>query len=121
MSEDRKPWHHDTRSRHERGYDSRWVRRRRLVLARDLGLCQPCARLDRPTNATEVDHIVPKEDGGSDRFDNLQSICDACHAVKNAADNRARLGLSPRVLYDAAGWPIWPVEGGGVKLRNPRP
>ncbi|MBW7903016.1 MAG: HNH endonuclease [Rhodocyclaceae bacterium] len=73
-------------SRHERGYGADWVRRRIVILRRDGGLCQPCLRAGRVTTATQVDHITPKSDGGTDAEDNLQSICADCHAAKTAAE-----------------------------------
>lgn len=57
-----------------------WRRLRRAVLDRDLGLCQikgpRCTRY-----ATEVDHIVPRVDGGA-VFDpaNLRAACKACNS-----------------------------------------
>jgi 5-methylcytosine-specific restriction protein A len=37
--------------------------------------------------ATEVDHITPKREGGKDRWDNLQSLCKACHSKKTAIED----------------------------------
>lgn len=43
------------------------------------------------TKAASVDHVVPKAEGGTDDDDNLQSICEPCHAVKTAQESaRAR-------------------------------
>ncbi len=58
-----------------RGYDARWRRLRRVVLSRQ-PVC-PCG-----SAATEVDHIVPKDAGGDDSFDNLQALCKSCHSSK---------------------------------------
>lgn len=35
-----------------------------------------------------VDHVVPKDEGGSDDDSNLCSLCRSCHARKTAADKR---------------------------------
>ena len=59
-----------------RGYDRRWQRLRRYVLASE-PLCRMCG-----APATEVDHIVPKRLGGTDHPDNLQALCKRCHARK---------------------------------------
>lgn len=75
-------------TRHERGYGSAWTRQRVRILKRDCGLCQPCLRAARVTTATQVDHIVPKGEGGDDSDDNLQAICEPCHTVKTADESR---------------------------------
>jgi 5-methylcytosine-specific restriction enzyme A len=78
-------------SRHERGYGADWARRRVRILKRDCGLCQPCLRNSEVTKATQVDHIVPKAEGGTDDDDNLQAICSPCHTAKTAQESaRAR-------------------------------
>lgn len=55
-------------------------------MTRDSGLCQPCLRAGHVTVARQVDHIVPKCDGGTDDDANLQAICRACHQAKTAAE-----------------------------------
>ena len=87
-------------SRHERGYDYQWVKRRAEVLKRDAYLCQPCLSKGRPTPATEVDHIDPKAQDGSDDYENLQSICTPCHKAKTQAET------SRKTRFGADGWPI---------------
>lgn len=73
-------------SRHERGYGSEWDKKRRLILQRDNGLCQPCLKGGRVSGATQVDHIIPKAEGGTDDDSNLQSICVPCHKAKTATE-----------------------------------
>lgn len=53
-------------------------------------LCAECEREFRVTAASEVDHIVPLADGGADDESNYQSLCEACHKAKTAAENKAR-------------------------------
>ena len=65
-----------------------WRRVRERILKRDSYLCQPCKRQDRLTLATQVDHVIPQFEGGSDEEDNLQGICDPCHEVKTQAEAR---------------------------------
>lgn len=79
----------DKGSRHERGYGAAWERARKIALKRDKFLCIPCLKQGRITPAREVDHITPKEQGGTDDQDNLQSICRPCHADKTSAEGRA--------------------------------
>src|SRR5438067_2500995 len=62
-----------------RGYDHRWQRIRRLVIARD-PLCTLCLAKGRVTPSTEADHIIAKRHGGSDDLDNLRGTCKSCNA-----------------------------------------
>lgn len=64
-----------------RGYCSaRWKKLREYVLAVQ-PLCQwPGCR----AFATEVDHVIPKSDGGADEAGNLQGLCHHHHARKTA-------------------------------------
>lgn len=73
-------------SRHDRGYGAEWEKTRKRILRRDKGLCQPCLQRGRPTPAKQVDHIMPKGEGGTDADDNLQAICIECHKKKTAAE-----------------------------------
>nr|WP_240754574.1 HNH endonuclease signature motif containing protein [Lampropedia aestuarii] len=70
----------------ERGYGSAWRRLREQILRRDLYLCQVCKREGRLTEATEVDHITNKSEGGTDEPKNLQAICTCCHKSKTAME-----------------------------------
>ena len=99
-----------TRSRHERGYGSAWVKTRDRIMVRDKHLCQPCLRKGRPTPATAVDHIKPKAKGGIDDEDNLEATCAPCHAAKTTAEAAEAQGRSirPRTTFDKQGNPIWP-------------
>lgn len=50
-------------------------------------MCEECERRGRLTPAQMVDHIVPINKGGTPLdMDNLQSLCNACHARKSAQD-----------------------------------
>ena len=104
-----KPWHHATQSRHARGYGHQWVKTRKLIIARDGGLCQPCLRTGRPTPFDAVDHIKPKAQGGTDDHDNLECVCNTCHDAKTQREAAAALGheIKPRTQFDAAGRVVW--------------
>ncbi len=98
-------------SAHGRGYGRRWERLRLMVLARQ-PFCNAC---DRGEPGVHVDHIYPKELGGSDDFGNLQALCAACHGRKTALydggfgrpralqieTRRGRLGGNPHNLEAA--------------------
>ena len=63
-----------------------WRKLRAVKLARE-PMCEECARQGRATPAQMVDHIVPINKGGAPLdVDNLQSLCNACHARKSAKD-----------------------------------
>ena len=60
-----------------------WRTVRALVLARDGHACQ--IRLDGCTGtATNVDHIVPRADGGSHDPSNLRAACEHCNKSRGA-------------------------------------
>ena len=100
------PWDHD-KSTTERGYGWKWQKLRIAIMKRDKGLCQPCERVGRYTPATQVDHIKPKAQGGSDDENNLQSICGDCHDEKTAQDNN-------RTVKSSIGVDGWPTPYGGA-------
>ncbi|MBM3940447.1 MAG: HNH endonuclease [SAR202 cluster bacterium] len=66
------------------GYDRQ--RRMRAILARDLHLCRRCGE-----RATEVDHVVPLSQGGTDAPANLQALCRPCHASKGRGGQKVPL------------------------------
>ena len=55
------------------------VRRRYLVLKRDLYTCRMCHGAGV---ALEVDHIIPVSRGGSGKIENLQTLCRDCNRGK---------------------------------------
>lgn len=67
----------------------RWqATRARLQLAQG-SVCRRCGRLWIPER-DQVDHRVPREAGGGDGDENLDLLCDECHAVKTAGEAHAR-------------------------------
>ena len=80
-------WSDRRESASKRGYDWAWQQLRKRILLRDSGLCQLCLALDKITAARDVDHIVPKEEGGTDDDENLQSLCRSCHKAKTAQES----------------------------------
>jgi hypothetical protein len=51
------------------------------VLTRARGRCECCGAHEHQ-RALEVDHIIPKNQGGSDAISNLQALCFRCNAGK---------------------------------------
>jgi diadenosine tetraphosphate (Ap4A) HIT family hydrolase len=58
---------------------------RYAVLKRAGVHCELCG-VSADQRALEVEHILPKQDGGSDELENLQALCSRCSAYKNAGD-----------------------------------
>ena len=59
-----------------------WMKIRDAIMRRDLGICQSCVRAGKLTKATQVDHIIPLHQGGTDAMENLEAICTNCHSIK---------------------------------------
>jgi len=70
----------------------RWKKVRELALKRDGGLCVMCLKEGRIVKADVVDHIIEIKDGG-DPYDlnNLQSLCNKCHAKKTFVAREGRV------------------------------
>jgi len=84
-------WHERARgSAARRGYDARWRKVREMVL-REQPLCADPfgihAARGEVVLATEVDHIVPLAQGGTNERSNLQPLCKSCHARKTALED----------------------------------
>jgi 5-methylcytosine-specific restriction protein A len=96
-----------TKSRHERGYGSAWVKLRRQIMERDCGLCQ-CDQCKggaiKVTLAQEVDHITPKAQGGTDDPTNLRAVSTECHKRITAEQMGKR--KRPRKVISEDGWPV---------------
>lgn len=69
---------------------SAWQKLRAAALTRDLGICQHCLSKGTITLADMVDHIIPVKEAWELRLvlDNLQSLCNRCHAIKTAEDKK---------------------------------
>ena len=50
------------------------------------GCCKWCNESFMPMDYIEVDHIIPRSKGGSDRLDNLQALHKHCHIQKRRSD-----------------------------------
>jgi 5-methylcytosine-specific restriction protein A len=70
-----------------RGYDIQWQKLRALKL-RDEPLCRICKEVRGLIVAADsVDHLIPKTKGGSDNWENLQSLCAMDNAAKGDRDD----------------------------------
>jgi 5-methylcytosine-specific restriction endonuclease McrA len=52
---------------------------RRNIIQRDHHTCQYCGKSSGPVT---VDHIIPKERGGLDSWENLTTACPSCNLIK---------------------------------------
>ena len=68
---------------HARGYTCRWAAFSRLYRCQH-PLCVVCEAAGRVQPSECVDHITPREAGGTDDDHNLQALCLSCHARKTA-------------------------------------
>ena len=68
-------------SSQRRGYGRAW----RIVRALQLNAHPKCARCGAV--ATDVDHIIPKSAGGTNKWANLQSLCHSCHSSKTVTQD----------------------------------
>lgn len=104
------PWSKE--SRQSRGYGAEWEKIRKLAIARDKGLCQPCLREDRVTMFQSVDHVVSKAEAAKrgwsqaqvDALSNLQCICEPCHKAKTIKETGK--SYTPKVQIGLDGWPV---------------
>jgi 5-methylcytosine-specific restriction endonuclease McrA len=71
-----------------RGSTRKWREIRRLVLIRDRGICW----LDGLPGANSVDHVVPRELGGTDSLSNLRAAHLHCNSSRGV---NAPSGPSP--------------------------
>ena len=83
----------DRRQRHRGGNDPkynnvRWATLSRAIRTRE-PLCRVCARDDRVTGCQMVDHIRPVRLFDIEFFDqdNLQPLCNSCHARKSQIES----------------------------------
>lgn len=61
------------------GSTRQWRKVRQAVFAFYGPRCVYCG-----APAEHVDHVIPRTDGGTDRFDNLRPACEHCNLAKGA-------------------------------------
>jgi len=80
----------------ESGSTHRWRKIRQRIINRDRGICQHCGN-----EGDSVDHIVPRNQGGTDDDYNLQLLCRTCNSSKGGrvfSTPRTPLTLSCLIL-----------------------
>jgi hypothetical protein len=79
---DRSIWHPDV------AHKSRdWAVRRDSVFTRDRGRCVQCG-LSLALESAHIHHVTPRGYGGSDRVENLATLCPACHSLMHPQMSR---------------------------------
>lgn len=76
---------------------------REAVFVRDKYACQICGKSVKDGVILHAHHIIYRSDGGTDRINNLLTVCDKCHTPKNHRPGGKLYGLKPvtRTLKDA--------------------
>ncbi len=78
-------------SEHAKLYNSKRWRSLRLQYIKYNTLCVQCKDRDRIVAAKVIDHIIPVSEGGSFyEWNNLQSLCTRCHAIKTGKEVNKR-------------------------------
>jgi hypothetical protein len=74
-----------------------WKDQRKRVLNRDNHQCVYCGQ-----DATQVDHIIPRVDGGTHDLDNLVAACARCNGLKGSRSQASFLRMlsAPPVFID---------------------
>ena len=89
----------------KRGLPADWRWLKHHVHERDGWQCVQCGR----RGALECDHKIPREAGGSDDPDNLQTLCRHCHIDKTRRDK------GQEVPPDLAEWDEFMSLGRGAR------
>jgi hypothetical protein len=80
--------------------------------------CECCGAHEHQ-RALEVDHIIPKNHGGSDDISNLQALCFRCNAGKRDTDTTDFRGVQASYGQRQQGCVFCQLEGSGrVLLEN---
>ncbi|MDT9232933.1 MULTISPECIES: group II intron reverse transcriptase/maturase [Limnospira] len=68
------------------------------LLKKQKGRCTWCGQYFAPSDLVEVDHIVPRSNGGKDEYKNLQLLHRHCHDDKTALNNANAVSLTMEQL-----------------------
>jgi ATP adenylyltransferase len=106
------PWSHRRKSA---GYVSGTLRYE--VLKRAAFRCELCGA-SAEDRALEVDHIVPRNFGGSDDLSNLQSLCYSCNAMKRDRDTTDFRGMTARYRERSSGCIFCSIDSDQIIAEN---
>ena len=85
------------------------------MITRAKGRCECCGAHEYQ-RALEVDHIIPKNHGGTDDISNLQALCFRCNAGKRDTDSTDFRGLQASYDQRQDGCVFCALEGSGRVL-----
>ena len=68
---------------------------REAVFTRDRYTCQVCGKSVKDGVILHAHHIIYRSNGGTDRINNLMTVCDKCHTPKNHKPGGKLYGLKP--------------------------
>lgn len=105
-------WEHRTKSI---GYISGTIRYEVLKAAKFK--CELCG-ISADEKALEVDHIIPRNKGGSDDITNFQALCYSCNAMKRDRDDTDFRGIVESYGARAAGCPFCEMDRDRVIAEN---
>ncbi len=78
--QERQEYEEDRPSAAQRGYDLHWRRVRAAYIKAHPICCVPGCNQE----ATDVDHVIPLSEGGTNEWSNLQGFCHRHHSSKTA-------------------------------------
>jgi diadenosine tetraphosphate (Ap4A) HIT family hydrolase/5-methylcytosine-specific restriction endonuclease McrA len=105
-------WEHRRRSA---GYISGTLRYE--VLKNSKFRCELCG-IPADERALEVDHITPRNKGGTDEIANLQALCFSCNAMKRDRDDTDFRAVRREYERVEQGCPFCSISSGDVLLKN---
>lgn len=80
-----KPWLQEHKWAYQRGANYGYANAREHALVRDNYTCQCCGKKNC---RLEVHHLLPRSRGGSDRLENLITLCSDCHHLAHSSEEQ---------------------------------
>ena len=80
---------------YQRGRQYQLANLREAVFVRDKYTCRICGRTVSDEVVLHAHHIVPRSAGGTDRINNLLTVCHKCHTPRNHKPGGKLYGLKP--------------------------